>query len=513
LKSLAASFLHGILLAGVSPVVLYILNPDARLYAAPGGILRVCLAALGLYVILAAIGFLLTRDPYPSGLFANALSLGLLYIWPLALLLVVLFLAAAVLLRGLRRRFDFRLASRIANLLAILVAGYYCLAFAVFLAEQPWASYRSVVSGVVGPETLSPADETNPDIYYIILDGYARADVLSGIYGYDNSGFLDALRQRGFFVASEAQANYPRTVLSLASSLNMQYLDAMSAAMGDSALWWPVEDVIRHSQVRGLLEAAGYRTVSVSSGFDATDWRDGAAYLRAFPVMLNDYEEYFFRFTNLAALQSLAGRWASFSSVGTQRQLVLNGFAALSEAATLPGHKFVFAHILAPHPPFVFDAAGDLPEGGAGSSFLGDANEFRGEPAEYRDGYVSQLQFVNTRILAAIDGILAASSVPPVILLQADHGPGLYTDYDSAAATCLWERFSILSAYHLPGLTAGKVPDDISPVSSFRLVFDAYFGADLGIIPDRQYFSAAARFYRFEDVTARSELPCALPNP
>jgi hypothetical protein len=88
------------------------------------------------------------------------------------------------------------------------------------------------------PDTIS-SQEATPDIYYIILDGYGRADMLQALYGFDNSMFVNALEQRGFVVASESQSNYHRTLLSLSSSLNMQYLDRMSSVMRDSNLWWP----------------------------------------------------------------------------------------------------------------------------------------------------------------------------------------------------------------------------------------------------------------------------------
>ena len=46
---------------------------------------------------------------------------------------------------------------------------------------------------------------TRPDIYYIILDAYGRADVLKDLYNYDNSQFVDWLNQKGFYVARESK--------------------------------------------------------------------------------------------------------------------------------------------------------------------------------------------------------------------------------------------------------------------------------------------------------------------
>ncbi len=69
-------------------------------------------------------------------------------------------------------------------------------------------------------------DLKKPDIYYIILDGYGRGDVLKSVYGFDNEKFYNELENRGFFIARKSNANYAQTTLfSLASSLNMEYLE------------------------------------------------------------------------------------------------------------------------------------------------------------------------------------------------------------------------------------------------------------------------------------------------
>ena len=53
-----------------------------------------------------------------------------------------------------------------------------------------------------------PEGETYPDIYYIIMDSYGRADALQSAYDFDNSEFIYSLEQMGFYVASCSQSNY-----------------------------------------------------------------------------------------------------------------------------------------------------------------------------------------------------------------------------------------------------------------------------------------------------------------
>ena len=101
-----------------------------------------------------------------------------------------------------------------------------------------------------------------------------------------------------------------------------------------------------------------------------------------------------------------------------------------------------------------------------------------------------------------------ASETPPIIVLQADHGPGAFLDWNSAERTCLWERTAILNAYYLPGDGAERLYDTITPVNSFRVILDAYFGAELGLLEDVSYYSPWEQPYRFSPVTTLDSAAC-----
>jgi hypothetical protein len=88
-----------------------------------------------------------------------------------------------------------------------------------------------------------------------------------------------------------------------------------------------------------------------------------------------------------------------------------------------------------------------------------------------------------------------------VILLMGDHGPRSGLVWNDVDATDHWEALGILSAYHLPGASDDLVYPELSPVNAFRLVLDHYFGTELGLLEDRNYFSTARRPYDFVDVT------------
>ena len=189
------------------------------------------------------------------------------------------------------------------------------------------------------------------------------------------------------------------------------------------------------------------------------------------------------------------------------RERILYTFEHLSDFASMEGDFFIYAHVPAPHPPFVFFADGTLRqhllpfEMSDGSQYLAKL----GGRDEYITRYAAQISYINQLALAAIEDILANSEKPPLIILQADHGPGAYFDWESLKNTYLPERLGILNAYYFPDEVYTNLYQGISPVNSFRVVLDQYFGTQMGLLGDWQYFSTFDAPYDFQEVT--EELP------
>jgi hypothetical protein len=342
---------------------------------------------------------------------------------------------------------------------------------------------------------------STPDIYYIILDGYARADVLTELYRFDNADFVRTLESRGFFVPDESRANYPKTAVSVTSTLNMDYIDSLAPGLEDQPFWWLMSPLLDHSRVRATLEKLGYQTVSLTSDWGITDNPTADVYYSPKPIVFSDFESYLLSQTPLGMVESLLGRVAFVPSFEAHRELTRFQFETLADVPSLPGPKFVVAHIVAPHPPFVFDAQGNPLEPAYPFSFH-DANDFPFGDEAYRQGYVGQVEYVNGQVVQMIDAILAKSVTPPIIILQADHGPGMLTDFRSSANTCLKERFSIFAAYYLPGVNPDAIPADVTPVNLFRILFNEYFHAELPLLERAHfYYKDTVYIFRAEDVT------------
>jgi len=340
-----------------------------------------------------------------------------------------------------------------------------------------------------------------PDIYYILLDAYGRADMLQSQYGIDNQEWIDFLEGKGFYVAEEASSNYLRTTLSLYSSLNMQYVEAFIEQETTSKDFTGLEEAISHSAVRHTLEALGYEIFVIPNGINTTSWDNTNNATSPWLKWIDT--NFFVSYVNTTLAVVLAQNYL----YDLHRTRINNSFVGLETIPQDGTPKFVFAHIIAPHPPFVFNAQGEPIEAIIPYKMT-DAIGLSMTSEEYIRGYEAQLRYVNTRMERTITTILERSVKPPIILIQGDHGPGAHFDWESLENNqCLKERSSILSAYYLPDAEAELYPQ-ITPVNSFRLIFNTVFGLDYGLLPDQVYFAPDSNILQTTEIT--EALTCAM---
>jgi len=345
-----------------------------------------------------------------------------------------------------------------------------------------------------------------PDIYYIIVDGFGRSDVLSEIYGVDNSEFIQSLKDRGFYVAEESRSNYTQTSLSLASSLNFNYLDGLAEAVNENSRDRdPLSDMIQQSEVRAFLEGNGYQTISFATGYGATELKDADLYIPYEPTVISELETMLLIGSMTIMLGDRMSGLFNPLICEVHRGGILNMFENMKDVPAVDGPKFVFAHTLSPHPPFVFTANGDPVKHGACNGFDGDI--FDGNSEEYLTGYGEQVVYISSLLEETVDHILAESETPPIIIVQGDHGPGSMLTWKSAEDSCLHERTGILNAYYFPD-GQDTLYESITPVNSFRVLFNQTFNTGLPLLEDNNYFSPWDAPYQFVQITEQIEDSC-----
>jgi len=357
--------------------------------------------------------------------------------------------------------------------------------------------------------------QENPDIYYIILDGYGRADVLKEFFAFDNAEFINQIKKKGFTIPEANHSNYPKTTFSIASTLNMDYVHNLTPNLEKSYFWWLMSPLIQHNQTRIMLEDMGYQSIALGVDWTITDNQTTDIYYSPSPIKIREFENHLISQSALKAIRPLLNQIAYVpNSYDGHREIILYNFEKLPEIPNLPGDYFVYVHFLAPHPPFVFDENGKSIDPDVKFSFNDDDSftEEQQRIKNYRTGYSEQARFLNKKILTVIEEILEKSSIPPIIILQADHGSGMYVDFASAEKTCLRERFSPFAAYYLPEMQNDAIPDDITPVNLFRIIFNEYFETNLPLLENTYYFSKdPAYLYQMEEISLQEiESDCTI---
>lgn len=485
----------------------------ATIAVSPGQVLRPLITLWGLLLLLLHPFNWLLRDWNWTGMFLTIFVLAFFFSSEFfsTMILSILVVLLIWLIFGRLYMVKFRL-QHLVNLLTGVGWFFVCYSLCltgIVLAKVPWKNYIDSVNEVREYSLGDFSSLTSKhDIYYIILDDYARSDVLQELFGYDNSEFITSLEELGFIVPTDYYSNYPMTHLSVSATLNMEYLQELAPGLERSHSRWLMKPFIDHGRVRTFLEERGYQTISISSNWTITENSTTDIYYHPYPVMLSDFEGFVLGSTPSRIFGHFLQKIASVRSVMSQQKIVIYGFETLASIPEIPGPKFVFAHIISPHPPFVFDKDGNTVDVPYTFNFK-DGNEYPGTPVAYKEGYINQLQFINRRLQETLSTILENSKTAPIIIIQADHGSGLMTDFTSPNNTCIKERFSPFSAYFLPDINDPLFLTDVSAVNTFRIVFNEYFEAELPLLENRQYFYRnQISSYDFLDVTDRVNDSC-----
>ena len=394
----------------------------------------------------------------------------------------------------LRSRRDLSSLTRLLNVIAsalILIPLFQITAFEI----QNFTDQRSQSAAVAG-DLKFLEDRKPPDVYYILMDGYPRGDFITRYLGYNNSSFLKALKEKGFFVARCSKANYSDTRFSMASVLNMTYLDGGTGL--SEVVFRPIDlnHMIRTSAVKQNFASLGYTIVTFDPGYRWLRWdhpdilytpsgiQDSRNLLS---IGLNEFEQLLVSTSAAKLIQDMQVISTTNQANRIQRLLdnpralhrdnVLFTLEAIPKTmAEVPGPKFVYAHVVSPHPPFVFTA---------------DGTPLDNSPLDELVAYGDQIAYVDTLLLDIVDRLITESEQPPIIIIQGDHGAtidyaGLKIDEE--------ERLGILNAYYLPGGAETMLSDSISPVNTFRLIFDYYFNGHNGLLTDKSILGRQSHY-------------------
>ncbi|MEQ1799261.1 MAG: sulfatase-like hydrolase/transferase [Lacibacter sp.] len=367
-----------------------------------------------------------------------------------------------------------------------LLLNYINLILFIFILFDLVQSIKTAVSestdNINRPSVLNICDScTKPSVYLVVLDEYAGDYTLKNFFSFDNSFFYNSLSQKGFHIADSSVSNYGMTVLSMASMLNMDYLNSNEiVAENKHYTYRKAIEQIKTNSVTSFFSREGYQIINYSF-FD----------LQESPAMIkNDLWGGNIRlYTN----QTLYGRIKKSLPLYLASKNISNYFiqqveneyldqmnAALSESVereklqdtNSAKPSFTYIHLNIPHEPFLMDSSGNR---------ISEKSRRQYTAEQKQAAYVQYLVYCNKRILKWVDEIQAASKRKAVILIMSDHGTRPLLPKDQ-----LHKRMDNLNAIYFPGADYSKWYKGISNVNQFRLVFNQLFKQTFSLKPDRE---------------------------
>jgi len=294
-------------------------------------------------------------------------------------------------------------------------------------------------------------------------------------------------------VADCSQSNYSRTILSLTSTFNMDYLQTLYPQLTPEQSTEFFTADLKNNFVRRQLEQLGYQTIVFRNPWERYLWEDAAIVFKPAGYGTLSPFEYLLLNTTVARPYLDLVRFE-----GTQNPYYTNyidtlyALEHLQSVPAISGPKFVFAHLMIPHPPYVFGPDGAMiyiqPYDTANKIYA---------PEDAKRGTIDAVTYINMRMLEILPRLIQESKTPPIIILASDHGAPLQ-DYTDANKN--------LEAFYFPGTNLSISPE-ITPVNIFRVIFNEYFNGQFDILPDRSYFSVTEQYLPVEELSNECNIP------
>jgi hypothetical protein len=325
-----------------------------------------------------------------------------------------------------------------------------------------------------------PQAETKPDVYYILLDSYPSGEFLLTKMGHDNSAFDSSLRATGFKIL-QSGSNYNKTPFSMSSVMNFDYLNIDSRKPLNSLTYTNAMQTTKLAAVPRIFKQQGY----TFSNFSIFDFKDDPSFHKinflSLPekrtLLYNTFRERFkkdlsWNFKKNAAADNDLLQLAVGQKLYNKR--------VIDSLFEIPGirsgkPRFVYAHLMMPHAPFFYD------ENGKETSTELVLTE---QHLVDKKHIISYLKYTNRIILQIVNKINKESNGQAVIILQSDHGFPTFL----GSAKERESYYMNFTAIHLPGGDNKPLPDSITMINTFPVIFNHFFKAHIPLLKDSTIF-------------------------
>lgn len=316
----------------------------------------------------------------------------------------------------------------------------------------------------------------DPDIFFIIFDEYTSSLALGKYYHFNNSAFDSSMLNKGFYISVKSQSNYNSTPLSIGSCFDMQYFQRVLEKVPNDALTLlRGARAVKKSFLPALLHQHGYELINY-----------GLCDLDNAPVTVTPvFEEFMIKAISLETLWGRIQRdiiWnitvrmpgykkikpADASHIERNKKNYTRFINELGKESDKP--RFVMGHLLLPRRPAAVDRYGH-PRMVSMDDYADSTHDRL---------YLEQLIYANTLIDSLAQTAVKARKRPLVLIIEGDHG-NRYAEWGRHIRE---KQFMNLNMYYFSDRNYSSLYDSISPVNTFRVVFNKYFNTNLPLLKD-----------------------------
>jgi len=341
-----------------------------------------------------------------------------------------------------------------------------------------YSSHHSLIySGKkICDEFKAPADLDKPDIFFIVFDAYTNNSTLKQYWNFNNDSLTAFLMSKGFFTANESQANYNFTPYSISSTLNMNYLPQEFGTRGNvPSLMLRGVNSMTNNETTCILRKLGYDIryfIPFNSSIEDiglykefNDFSQKQLYNQTFPKRAEHDIMWNFLARPKTPEDDLA--YKNFVRRAADIQRTIDSVKLCGSQTP----KFVYAHFMITHQPHLYDSNGNLKKG---KSLVQQDDLF--------DTYTDQVKYANKVIQELVTSIQKTNKKNTIIIIEGDHGFRNFPTDNNAS------QFPNFNAIYFPNHDYNDLYSKMSPVNTFRIVFNHYFGQNLPLLKDSSVF-------------------------
>ncbi len=333
-----------------------------------------------------------------------------------------------------------------------------------------------------------------PDIYFIVFDGFASLQSLRDEFDFDNRQLDSFLIDKGFYIVDSSSSNYPITTLSMASVLNLNYLDSSRFQKTlDIPLLMRGCETMYQNELTRILQKENYK-INNYGVFDLKGYELNRTYFEDVEEAMIHQQTLIgrierdilwnFRVKNIFTGKKRVSDHSIRERDSHIHDFITKNIRSVYQVASRKSDKpmFTYCHVMMPHEPFVFNKDGSLNQ---------DVDTLPTSPAQrMKLLYLNQVIYASQVIQQMTDSILKATNGNSIIILQGDHG---YRGYENVADKN--KIFQNLNCFYFPDKDYRTLYKSVSTVNTFRIVANKYFGKTYPLLKDTSIYIAYKGFF------------------